>query len=176
MIAMVLFPIVFSFEFSISDVISNILTIVGFGLAYCQFTKQNKENRILQKDQNVKNWFISVIVMPQLNSINSMFDELVNKTYDSYKEVKKQDDIIKKASLQSECKEIVSSSLSHIQLMVASYDRDTSSSVSELIDQIQDFVTIRIGSSENLSKSDIRKDILLYKGILISTLFECSKK
>lgn len=75
---MILFPINVSFEIPIFDAIGNVLTAIGLWGAYYQFTKQNQENRRLQKEQNEKNWYISVIVIPQLSSINSMFEEGVS--------------------------------------------------------------------------------------------------
>lgn len=83
--------------------------------AYYQFTKQNQENRRLQKEQNEKNWYISVIVIPQLSSINSMFESLIENVDQSYKQLKFKPDLIDQAARQSESKEIISSSLSHVQ-------------------------------------------------------------
>ena len=73
-----------SLDFNLFDAIDNILTIFALGLAYWQFTKQNEENRnlqkrqnevnrALQKQQNEKNWYISVIVIPQMDKINTLF-------------------------------------------------------------------------------------------------------
>lgn len=121
---MILFPINVSFEIPIFDAIGNVLTAIGLWGAYYQFTKQNQENRRLQKEQNEKNWYISVIVIPQLSSINSMFESLIENVDQSYKQLKFKPDLIDQAARQSESKEIISSSLSHVQQMVSSYDRE----------------------------------------------------
>ena len=87
--AMNIVPVFYmSLDFNLFDAIDNILTIFALGLAYWQFTKQNEENRnlqkrqnevnrALQKQQNEKNWYISVIVIPQMDKINTLFHELV---------------------------------------------------------------------------------------------------
>lgn len=138
--------------------------------------KQNQENRRLQKEQNEKNWYISVIVIPQLSSINSMFESLIENVDQSYKQLKFKPDLIDQAARQSESKEIISSSLSHVQQMVSSYDREGGLKISEIIDEIQDCVTKIIGSAHGISKNEIREQLLNYNGKLISALFECSKK
>ena len=173
---MILFPINVSFEIPIFDVIGNVLTAIGLWGAYYQFTKQNQENSRLQKEQNEKNWYISVIVIPQLSSINSMFESLIENVDQSYKQLKFKPDLIDQAARQSESKEIISSSLSHVQQMVSSYDREGGLKISEIIDEIQDCVTKIIGSAHGISKNEIREQLLNYNGKLISALFECSKK
>lgn len=60
--------------------------------------------------------------------------------------------------------------------MVASYDREVGLKISEIIDEIQDCVTKIIGSAQEISKNEIREQLLNYNGKLISALFECSKK
>lgn len=64
-----MFSFVFNFDIPIIDFFGNLLTILGFGLAWWQFKIQSEENRKSQKNQNEKNWYISVIVIPQLNGI-----------------------------------------------------------------------------------------------------------
>lgn len=54
--AMNIVPVFYmSLDFNLFDAIDNILTIFALGLAYWQFTKQNEENRNLQKRQNEVN-------------------------------------------------------------------------------------------------------------------------
>ena len=171
-VLMVLFQVVLSLELPIFDLIDVVLTVIALALGFWQCIKQSRENRKQQREQNEKNWYVSVIVLPQLDSINKMFETLVDKTNDSYQELKKNPDLLIKASRQNECKEIISSSLSHVQQMVASYDRNLSGSISVLIDDLQDCVTNIIESSDKLSKSDIRTSILNYNAKLISILFE----
>lgn len=129
-VLMVLFQVVLSLELPIFDLIDVVLTVIALVLGFWQFIKQSRENRKQQREQNEKNWYVSVIVLPQLDSINKMFDTLVDKTNDSYQELKKNPDLLIKASRQNECKEIISSSLSHVQQMVASYDRNLSGLIS----------------------------------------------
>lgn len=47
-----MFSFVFNFDIPIIDFIGNLLTILGFILAWWQFKKQSEENRKSQKNQN----------------------------------------------------------------------------------------------------------------------------
>ena len=93
-VLMVLFQVVLSLELPIFDLIDVVLTVIALVLGFWQFIKQSRENRKQQREQNEKNWYVSVIVLPQLDSINKMFDTLVDKTNDSYQELKKNPDLL----------------------------------------------------------------------------------
>lgn len=71
---------------------------------------------------------------------------------------------------------MISSSLTHFQQMVVSFDDQLGHKISELVEQLQDCVTEITESSANLTKADIREKILEFKGKLISELFNVVKK
>ena len=171
-----MFFFVFNFDIPIIDFLGNLLTILGFILAWWQFKKQSEENRKSQKNQNEKNWYISVIVIPQLNGINNLFEDLVEKVFYSYTDLHQKKDYIKQAQFQRANKEIISSSLTHFQQMVVSFDDQLGHKISEMVDKLQDCVTKITESSDNLTKADIRGKILEFKGELISELFNVVKK
>ena len=171
-----MFFFVFNFDIPIIDFLGNLLTILGFILAWWQFKKQSEENRKSQKNQNEKNWYISVIVIPQLNGINNLFEDLVEKVFYSYTDLHQKKDYIKQAQFQRANKEIISSSLTHFQQMVVTFDDQLGHKISEMVDKLQDCVTKITESSDNLTKADIRGKILEFKGELISELFNVVKK
>ena len=171
-----MFSFVFNFDIPIIDFLGNLLTILGFILAWWQFKKQSEENRKSQKNQNEKNWYISVIVIPQLNGINNLFEDLVEKVFYSYTDLHQKKDYIKQAQFQRANKEIISSSLTHFQQMVVSFDDQLGHKISEMVDKLQDCVTKITESSDNLTKADIRGKILEFKGELISEVFNVVKK
>lgn len=171
-----MFSFVFNFDIPIIDFIGNLLTILGFILAWWQFKKQSEENRKSQKNQNEKNWYISVIVIPQLNGINIFFEELEKGVFRSYTDLHQKKDYIKQAQFQRANKEMISSSLTHFQQMVVSFDDQLGHKISELVEQLQDCVTEITESSANLTKADIRGKLLEFKGKLISELFNVVKK
>ena len=186
--AMNIVPVFYmSLDFNLFDAIDNILTIFALWLAYWQFTKQNKENRnlqkhqnevnrALQKQQNEKNWYISVIVIPQMDKINTLFHELVKAVKEGCTSIEAApNDFVLMATKQKECKSLFASYLEHIVELVSSYDSSTGSKISEIEMELQDEATKMI-EARNLQESEIRSRVLAYNGRLISTLFQCSKQ
>ena len=117
-----------------------------------------------------------MIVIPQLNGINNLFEDLVEKVFYSYTDLHQKKDYIKQAQFQRANKEIISSSLTHFQQMVVTFDDQLGHKISEMVDKLQDCVTKITESSDNLTKADIRGKILEFKGELISELFNVVKK
>ena len=186
--AMNIVPVFYmSLDFNLFDAIDNILTIFALGLAYWQFTKQNEENRnlqkrqnevnrALQKQQNEKNWYISVIVIPQMDKINTLFHELVKAVKEGCISIEATpNDFVLMATKQKECKSLIASYLEHIVQLVSSYDSSTGSKISVIEMELQDEATKMI-EVKNLQESEIRSRVLAYNGRLISTLFQCSKQ
>ena len=186
--AMNIVPVFYmSLDFNLFDAIDNILTIFALWLAYWQFTKQNKENRnlqkhqnevnrALQKQQNEKNWYISVIVIPQMDKINTLFHELVKAVKEGCTSIEAApNDFVLMATKQKVCKSLIASYLEHIVQLVSSYDSSTGSKISVIEMELQDEATKMI-EVKNLQESEIRSRVLAYNGRLISTLFQCSKQ
>ena len=186
--AMNIVPVFYmSLDFNLFDAIDNILTIFALWLAYWQFTKQNKENRnlqkhqnevnrALQKQQNEKNWYISVIVIPQMDKINTLFHELVKAVKEGCTSIEATpNDFVLMATKQKVCKSLIASYLEHIVQLVSSYDSSTGSKISVIEMELQDEATKMI-EVKNLQESEIRSRVLAYNGRLISTLFQCSKQ
>ncbi len=163
-----------SFECSFVDVLNIIVAISGFVFAIYQFIHQNTENRKTIIDQNNKNWYLSVLVIPYLDRINAFFDELVN----SIKELKKgmdNTDLILRAKEQCDNKEKVSSFFSPIEATLASYDDSIRECVSNLGLSLQDEVT-NIISEASIEPTQIENRIMGFKGKLIGILYRPIRK
>lgn len=65
--------------------------------------------------------------------------------------------------------------MDHIVQLVGSYDRTTGNRVSEIEMALQDETT-KILEQESVTEDDLRTNLLKYNGLLISSLFQCSKK
>jgi len=158
-----------SFDSSIVDVLSILIAILGFVFAVYQFIHQNTENRKTTIDQNNKNWYLSVLVIPYLDRINAFFDELVN----SIKQLKKGMDntnMLLRTKEQHNNKEKVSAFFTPIEATLASYDNFIRESVSNLELSLQDEVT-HIISESRFEPSEIENRIMEFKGKLIGILY-----
>lgn len=154
---------------SIVDIINMLIALFGFGFAIYQFWKQNKENREITIDQNNKNWYLSVLVIPHLDRINVFFDSILQ----SLKELKRTmntNNLVLRAKEQGEYKDKVSAFLTPIEATMSSYDNSIRESIAELCLALQDEVT-KIISDENITANDIENRIMKYKGELIAVLY-----
>lgn len=157
-----------NFECSIVDILNILIAIFGFCFAIYQFIHQNTENRKTIIDQNNKNWYLSVLVIPYLDRINAFFDELVN----SVKELEKSmdnTDLILRAKNQMVNKEKVGAFFVPIEASLASYDDSIRELVSNLGLSLQDEVTNLIG--ESFEPTEIESRIMAFKGTLIGILY-----
>ena len=66
----------FTFNVSIGD----ILTVLGFVVTLYIFYRQLKESRKEAKSNLRSNWFLDVIVQPNMGAINDLYVDIVNKT------------------------------------------------------------------------------------------------
>ena len=158
-----------NFECSIVDILNILIALLGFRFSIYTFWKQNKENRKTTIDQNNKNWYLSVLVIPYLDRINVFFDDLVN----AIKELKKggdNNDLILRAKEQCDNKEKVGAFFAPIEATLASYDDFLRECVFNLGLRLQDEVT-NIISEANIEPIEIECRIMAFKGTLIGILY-----
>lgn len=62
---------------SFNEVITLLLAILSVAIAIYQFNKQMRKNREEQKVANKKNWFLSVIVLPQIEDVNAFYKKII---------------------------------------------------------------------------------------------------
>lgn len=170
------FNIGFAFQLgcNVMDILNILVAIGGFILAICQFRRQNELNRETTIDQNNKNWYLSVLVIPYLDRINVFFDGMVS----SLKELKKtmnNTDLLLRAKEQNNYNEKVSAFFSPIEASISSYDQSLCESISELGLALQDELT-NIISDANITSTDIERRIMKYKGELTGILYQPIKE
>lgn len=158
------------FECGIMDVVNALIAALGFGFAIYQFKKQNEDNRVSTAEQNNKNWYLSVLVIPQLERINNYFDETVS----ALKELKENmnfDDLLLRAQEQGRQKDNVSAFLAPLEASISSYDNALREKISELEMSLQDEITNLIGDA-NVEPTDLERRVMEFKGKLIGLLYQ----
>ena len=163
-----------NFECSIVDILNMLIALFGFGFAIYTFWKQSKENRETTIDQNNKNWYLSVLVIPCLDRINLFFDEMVN-TIKDLKRGMDNTDLVLRAKEQCNNKEKISAFFAPLEASFSTYDNTIRESISNLCLALQDEVT-NIISDGNVNSTDIERRIMGYKGTLISVLYKPIKQ
>ena len=150
------------------DIINSIVAIAGFGFAICQFIHQNKENRRLTKDQNNKNWYLSVLVIPQIERINRFFDDSVERIKGVKTGVGQ--DLLARSRAQNDNKERVEAFFSPLEAAFSSFDEAVQSAISELELELQDEMT-KLLDDKSIDNSEIERRVMVFKGKLIDALY-----
>lgn len=159
----------FQFDSNIMDVVNIIVAIAGFGFAIYQFICQNKENRKQIEDQNNKNWYLSVLVIPQIERINVFFDKSVEIIKDLKVKIEEHD-LLACTRAQRENNERVEAFFSPLEASMSSFDDSIQKAISELELGLQDEMTKMIGDN-SLDNSEIERRVMVFKGKLIDTLY-----
>ncbi len=158
------------FECGIMDIINSFIAILGFLFAIYQFREQNEENRKSIVEQNNKNWYLTVLVIPQLERINNFFDVLVQDLKE-YKKNTNNNDLLLRAKEQMKQKEKISAFFAPLEASISSYDNVLREKISNLGLSLQDETT-NIISEANLDISVLESRVIEHKGKLIGLLYQ----
>ena len=152
---------------SFNEVITLLLAILSVAIAIYQFNKQMRKNREEQKVANKKNWFLSVIVLPQIEDVLS--DMLILQPGNS-------GNIILLSEKQAERKEQINAFFDHLQSLVRSFDISLSRRIADEVEKLEDEVTTMLGdfyfNIDNPTRHEIRRRLLLSKKNVISLLYQ----
>ena len=159
-----------TFECGIMDIINALIAALGFGFAIYQFKKQNEDNRKSTIEQNNKNWYLSVLVIPQLERINIFFEETVCALKD-LKTGLNNADLLQRAKEQRNHNDKISAFFAPLEASMASYNESMRSSISNLGLAFQDEVTNIIGDP-NIEPAVLERRVMEYKGKLIGLLYQ----
>jgi len=158
-----------SFDFNIMDIVNTIIAIGGFGFGIYQFIQQNRKNRESTKEQNEKNWYLSVLVIPQMERINVFFETIVEKIK-SLNNNQNNHDLLRLAEEQTTIKESVEAFFSPLEAAMKSFDSELSENISTIEQDLQDEI-VNIVDKRCSNSADIERRIMEYKGNLISALY-----
>jgi hypothetical protein len=152
------------------DIINALIAVLGFGFAIYQFKKQNEDNRKSTIEQNSKNWYLSVLVIPQIERVNKYFDDTVREIKDLKKGMD-YSNLLLRAQEQGRQKDKVSAFLAPLEAEISSYDSVLRGEISELELALQDEITKIIGDV-NVEPADLERRVMEYKGKLIGLLYQ----
>lgn len=156
-------------NYSLMDVINTVIAAGGFSFAIYQFVHQNRKNRVLIMEQNEKNWYLSVLVIPQMERINVFFENCVEKT--KALNIDGDDDMLHRSKELTTIKESVEAFFSPLEAAMKSFDHNLSSNISDIEQCLEDTIT-KIIDAKSYNSVDIERKIMEYKGKLISALYK----
>lgn len=163
---------------SFNEVITLLLAVLSVAIAIYQFNKQMSKNREEQKVANKKNWFLSVIVLPQIEAVNAFYKKIIEDVlFDmSILQPGNFGNIILLSEKQAERKEQINAFFDHLQSLVRSFDISLSRRIADEVEKLEDEVTVMLGdfyfNIDNPTRHEIRRRLLLSKKNVISLLYQ----
>lgn len=162
----------FHVEKSIS--IGDILAFCSIMIAIYQFSKQMTASRKEHEQSQKEDWFLNVIVLPELNSIKVFYDSLIT-------------DITRRKNIllslrqtngysvmlsrnQTEIIDKISKYFIKLINLVRSYNTKLSDTLDNHVDKLQDICTDLLSNDNDYSSTEIRRLIMDHEGILMRLL------
>ena len=135
-------------EIRLADVISWLLTMIGFIVAVWQFIGQMKKDRENRQKENKTTWFLDVIVLPHLDRLHEFYQKLIMSISDkkevlnSNKNSMTHDKFIEqRAKMQSEIKKEISVFFDFLSPLVCSCSKDLGTDLLMVKNNLQDDLT-----------------------------------
>lgn len=163
------------FEFSFNEILTLLIAAIGIIVAICQFRKQMNKNRQLQIEANKNNWYLSVIVIPQISLINDFYRVLIHDLLEDMSNPIRNN--VELGTMQSVRKEQINSFFEHVLALVSSFDQGLSNNLSLKVQDLEDDVTIflqRFFTDDDITEyfqSDVRRQLLDNKKEIIKLLY-----
>lgn len=154
-----------------------LLTAIGLIIALCQFSRQMKYSRESALKNQKENWYLSVIVTPQLDVIDKFYKTFIKIMENARLDITEAEDSmsnkewkIKLAQKKNLTKATINETLDHLTALVRSYDIVLANEISNKVMELEDICTNILDHCESNDINSIRKMILENKQHLINVL------
>lgn len=182
----------FLWSLSLNDFLTLLLSCAGFIIVLCQFRHEMHLNRIqsqeaINNEKKVKQreWYLSVIVQPQIDSINEFYKELIEKVSNDIENIRDNiylsdmDVLVFQSEIIADSQEYIYSFFDHLETLVQPFDEKLSMSIVDEAMDLEDRTSKLIEyylKNKDESLGDIRRLLLLNKVNVISLLYDKSKE
>lgn len=166
----------FKCEITIGDCLTALSMLVSFGVFCWQLYKSRKDHR----EDTRSRWFLDVVVMPNLDSITVLYDNVVKKAdefvvllHEMYKSNKGAQDINRTlAKDQRELKDLVKGTYDHFQAIVGATEVDVSKRLNKKVDDLVDLLTIYLDAYEGYEDgTSVKEKVLLNHQEVLAILY-----
>lgn len=169
------------FEWKVT--VGDVLTFLGIAIAIYEYWRNSKESREQALSSQKETWFLNVIVLPQLDSINKFYQDLIIRIVDDKGIVecfRKEDFdqcLVDVAGLKKQRKDEINDFFDHIVALVMSYDENLGRDINDIVMALEDIYVKAIDGYVKDEKVDnIRAQFLQHKQQLIAKLNTGLKK
>ena len=156
----------FKYDSSITlgDIVAALVTLLGFIIAISQYTTQMKASRSSALKLQKENWYLNIIVLPQINNVNSNYLELISlletkvDLCESMKAMSHNAFLKETGRIKREVKDKINNDFDHFIVLVRSYDKNLGTEVNNIILSLSDIATEVLDKYDQ--KIDIRTKVL----------------
>lgn len=169
------------FEWKVT--VGDVLTLLGIIVALIEFGVSSRKSRKQELSNQKESWFLNVIVLPQLETINNFYQTLIKnikedeRTVANYKKDAFEKCSFKIAELKHIRKQEINDCLDHVVSLVMSYNESLGREISDVVMALEDvYVEIIDCYVKNQPVDNISEKFLRNKQVLISRLNTGLKK
>lgn len=164
------------FYLTLNELLTLLIAVTSVIVAIIQFRRQMAKNREEQKNTNNKNWFLSVIVLPQIEGINMFYLKLIEDVLNDILILRSStgNDFVLLSEKQAVRKEQINAFFDHLQSLIRSFDVALSRKIAIEVEKLEDEVTIVLADCFGrrlYTKNEIRRRLLLNKKDIIAILY-----
>ena len=177
---------------SFNEILTLFLAIAAFIIAYKQFRHEMRLSRTqsqeaINNEKKVKQreWYLTVIVYPQIESINNFYKDYIEKLIDNIGRIRNNillsdlDMLTVQSTIIADSKERIYSFFDHLEFLVRPFDEELSEKIADKAMDLEDSTSKLIEyyfKKQDESLEEIRRLILLNKIDVISLLYDKSKE
>ncbi len=163
-----------------TDFYANAISTLAIILTIAIFIRQNYINNKDRKKETKKNWYMSVIIQPNLNNIDKFYNQIhqrINNNINTLKGITDGRFIQRqKARANRTLRDLRNDFLDNFVTIVQSYDKSLATKINKTINDLQDLCSQQIDNYSNTDISQIKKKIYENRSSLISLLYEGIKE
>lgn len=163
-----------------TDFYANAISTLAIILTIAIFIRQNYINNKDRKKETKKNWYMSVIIQPNLNNIDKFYNQIhqrINNNINTLKGITDGRFIQRqKARANRTLRDLRNDFLDNFVTIVQSYDKSLATKINKTINDLQDLCSQQIDNYSNTDISQIKKKIYKNRASLISLLYEGIKE
>ncbi len=163
-----------------TDFYANAISTLAIILTIAIFIRQNYINNKDRKKETKKNWYMSVIIQPNLNNIDKFYNQIhqrINNNINTLKGITDGRFIQRqKARANRTLRDLRNDFLDNFVTIVQSYDKSLATKINKTINDLQDLCSQQIDNYSNTDISQIKKKIYENRASLISLLYEGIKE
>ena len=154
--------------------VSSLAILVTFIIFIFQYRYDVKDRR---RNTN-ENWYMNVIIQPNLCEINEYYEKLITLLQSKIKQLKtkQKNQTLEKARAVKDLKYLSKDFVDYFVTILQSYDTSLAGRVENILNNLQDKMSEWVDEYDNVQIDNCKRDIFENKADLVNELYSCITK